>query len=213
MSSRALVFPAGTVTHLQAAELAAHPELEAMGSLERAGLTLGVVVLPGAVEDAYYRLNNLPQRLARLYRGLDPLDPDEDIVEEAEQAAMRLLGESYLLDDLIDAIYASLAVLPTGVEVRRPGARGPSVTGQRAALLAIKGIFRDDWSTDAVLDRLATSGRLGVEARPIVVHSGTAATVADAVGRQVKAALGDDASIAVDELGRVTRVLGTHATD
>src|SRR5690606_16677829 len=138
MSSRAMVFPSGSVTHLPPADLAAAGELGVMARLEEAGVALGVVVLPSAIEDAFYRLNNLPPRLARLYQGLDPRDPDEDIVEEAEQAAVALLSGSYLLDDLIDAIYASLAALPEVVEVRRPGARGSAVTGPRAALLAVK---------------------------------------------------------------------------
>lgn len=203
MSSRSLVFPAGTVTHLSAADLAAHAELGAMARLERAGMRLGVVVFPGTIEDAYYRLNNLPARLARLYRGLDPLDPDEDILEEAEGAAMGLLSESYLLDDLIDAVYASLEALPAEVEVRRPGATGVTVTGARSALLAIKRTFRQDWRADAVMARLAENGRLGVEARPIVVHEGGAPETISA-----QAVLGSGVSVTVDNLGRVTRVVG-----
>lgn len=209
-----MVFPLGTLTHLPAADLAGAGELGAMARLEEAGVELGVVVLPSTIEDAYYRLNNLPPRLVRLYRGLDPLDPDEDIVEEAEQAAMRLLGESYLLDDLIDAIYTSLAALPVDVEVRRQGTDGAKVTGARDALLAVKRTFKDDWTTEAVLKRLSVSGQLGVEARPVVVHAATAAAGGpDPVTRQVHAVLGSGVRIAVDQLGRVTRVRGADAPD
>lgn len=210
MSSRALVFPGGTVRHLPAADVAAHPELTALARLEDAGLALGVVALPGAVEESLYRLNNLPPRLARLYQGLDPLDPDEDIVEEAEGAAMRLLGESYLLDDIIDAVLASLAGLPGPVEVRRAGSDGVAVTGTRAALLAVKRTYTDDWTVQAVLGRLASGGRLGVEARPVLVHA--AATrgspgADDFVTRAARDVLGKHARIAVDESGAITRVM------
>lgn len=170
MSSRAIAFQVGTVAHLPASDLATHEELAALAALGADGLTLGVVALPAAIEESFYRLNNLPPRLARLYQGLDPLDPDEDILEEAEPTAMRLLGESYLLDDLIDAVYSSLAALPDEVVVRRAGQEGEVVGSRRDALLAIKRAFRDDWTVTSVLDRLAVEGRLGVEARPVLVH-------------------------------------------
>ncbi|HLU82267.1 MAG TPA: hypothetical protein VKZ43_02590 [Trueperaceae bacterium] len=208
-----MVFPSGSVTHLPPADLAAAGELGVMARLEEAGVALGVVVLPSAIEDAFYRLNNLPPRLARLYQGLDPRDPDEDIVEEAEQAAVALLSGSYLLDDLIDAIYASLAALPEVVEVRRPGARGSAVTGPRAALLAVKRIFTDDWTTEAVLSRLSVTGRLGIEARPVIVHAAAPVAVAPtAVTSQVHAVVGGDVRFAVDEVGRVIRVHGAGAS-
>lgn len=170
MSSRALSFPAYSVSHLSAAEAACHPELEALARLEEGGFVLGLVALPAVIEDSFYRLNNLPPRLARLYTGLDPLDPDEDVLEEAEPAAMRLVGESYLLDDLIDAIYASLSPFTGDVVVRRAGQAGERVESGRAALLAVKRAFKADWTVDSVLDRLAVEGRLGVEARPLLVH-------------------------------------------
>lgn len=170
-------------------------------------MPLGVVVLPSAIEESFYRLNNLPRRLARLYQGLDPYDPDEDILEEAEGAAMQLVTESYLLDDVIDAIYASLTGMNGPLVVRRPGSHGEAVTGARAALLAVKRAYRDDWGARAVLERLALSGRLGVEARPVLLHG------VDAPGAPVSAveyvigeALGAQALTSVDASGAITRV-------
>src|SRR5690606_1897784 len=70
---RALQFPSLTVAHLETA--GAEGELAALAGLESDGRGLGVLALPAAVEDSFYRYNNLPARLVRLYRGVDPLDP------------------------------------------------------------------------------------------------------------------------------------------
>jgi hypothetical protein len=207
MSSRALHFPAGTLTHLPQAEVAAQRELTALARLEDAGVPLGVVVLPSAIEESFYRLNDLPRRLARLYQGLDPHDPDEDILEEAEGPAMRLITESYLLDDAIDAVYASLASLSGPLTVRRPGAPGEAVAGTRAALLAVKRTFRDDWAAAAVHGRLELSSRLGVDARPVIVHGADApGAPAGAVELVIREALGAAALTSVDANGAITRV-------
>jgi hypothetical protein len=202
-----MLFPAATLTHLPAAELAAHRELVALARLEEAGVALGVVVLPSAIEESFYRLNNLPRRLAGLYEGLDPSDPDEDIVEEVESAALRLVSESFLLDDVIDAVYASLAGLSGPVRVRRPGWAGEVVMGARAALLAVKRTFRNDWTVKAVLERLEEDGRLGVEARPVLVHGVDAsADPMGAVASTSVAMLGPHVHPWVDASGAITRV-------
>lgn len=205
MSSRALIFPQGTVTHLPSSDLETHEELIALARLEDAGMPLGVVVLPAAIEESFYRLNNLPPRLARLYQGLDPVDPDEDILEEAEDAADRLLAESYLLDDLIDAIYASVQGLPSAVTVRRAGSAGVTATGARGALLAVKRCYRTDWTATAVLRRLRTGGRLGVDARPVLVHA-EAHGAGEAVNRSASTVLARQVHIAIDALEAITGV-------
>lgn len=207
MSSRALSFPTDSVAHLSGADLASHEELSTLAVLEGAGLTVGVVALPGAIEESFYRLNNLPPRLARLYQGLDPRDPDEDILEEAEEAAMRLLAESYLLDDLIDAIYASLVDLPPKLVVRRAGSAGEEVVGARAALLAVKRRFRDDWTAAALLQRLSSTGHLGVDAQPVLVHAADAGDgVADTLLERAAAVLGRQVRLVTDPRGAITRV-------
>lgn len=211
MSSRALVFPHGTLQHLSRAEKDGNTELTALDTLASNGFDLGVVALPAVIEDSYYRLNNLPARLSSLYVGLDPLDPDEDIVEEAEPAAMRLLSESYLLDDLIDAIYASLASFVGPVIVRRAGHDGETARSRRDALLAVKRVYREDWTVGSVLDRLAVEGQLGVEARPVLVHpvdvdappalNRSADTV---LGRDVTLRVADNDSHALTRVGEAT---------
>jgi len=187
--NRALSFPARTVAHLAGSG----GELDDLLALERAGAPLALVALPAAVEDSLYRYNNLPARLARLFAEVDPFDPDEDLVEEAEGPTLALLGEAYLLDDVIDAVYEALAWLPDDLVVRRPGERaGEPATGRRGVLLAMKALMRRDWRAESVLARLERHASVAVDARPVIAHARAAAPDAglsrlgsDALGRRV----------------------------
>ncbi len=188
---RALVFPSATVAHLEVD--GAPGEVSDLAALERAGLRLGLVALPPAVEDSLYRYNNLPPRLAALYVGLDPFDPDEDVLEEAEEEAGALIDQAHLLDDVIDGVYAALEGLPAEVIVRRPGdARGVEAAGRRAVLLAIKRLYRSDWSVECASRRLARTASIAVDARAVIVHAAGAANdpslssrATDLLGRSV----------------------------
>lgn len=224
---RALDFPAGSVTHL-AGSGQGLGEMAVLAALERAGLPLGMLALPDAVEDSFYRYNNLPPRLAALYRDVDPADPDEDLLEEAEAAAMALVEQSYLLDEVIDAIYQGLAGLPGSVVVRRPGDRaGSAVNNGRPVLLALKHQFRSDWTADAVFARLLAGFGIGVDARPMLVHERPAGTAPASTGRgpargatmaelvadaaasaEASRVLGRSLSVAADARGRIVGVLG-----
>jgi len=202
---RALDFPAGSVTHLAAANRAAG-ELAAVAVLERAGLDLGLVALPAAVEDSLYRYNNLPPRLAGLFRDIDPLDPDEDVLEEAEPEAQALVDQAYLLDEVIDAIYDSLRGLPHDLLVRRADSPGglPADNG-RAVLLALKRLVRQDWAVDSVAERLTLTAGIGVEARPVLVHA-RAASIDVTVSAEASRLLGRSVAVEVDDTGGVVRV-------
>lgn len=175
--NRALAFPSRTVAHLPHA---GSGELADLLALERAGAPLALLALPAAVEDSLYRYNNLPARLARLYEGVDPFDPDEDLVEEAEGPALALVAGAHLLDDVIDAVYDALAGLPEDLTVRRPGREaGEPATGRRGVLLALKALVRRDWRADAVLDRLRRHASVAVDATPVLAHARAAAPDAD----------------------------------
>lgn len=172
--NRALLFPTATVTHLEAVVRSA--EVADLLALEGAGMNLGLVALPPAVEDSLYRFNNLPGRLAALYGGIDPLDPDEDLLEEAEERAVRLIDQAHNLDEVIDAVYEALEGMPTRLMVRRPGeAEGLVVTGRRGALLALKALARTDWSVPNVMARLTETASVAVDARAVFVHAAVAA--------------------------------------
>lgn len=202
---RAIEFPSGSVTHL-AEGTGDGGELAALATLERAGMRLGLLVLPAAVEDSFYRYNNLPHRLNDLYRGLDPSDPDEDLLEEAEAPAMALVNEAFLLDEVIDAIYLALRTLPGDLIVRRPGAReGIGSSNGRSVLLALKRLFRSDWRVESVLGRVLSGAGVGMEARPVMVHAApiarpgsSAVTSAEAsrlLGREVSVLVGEDGAV------------------
>ncbi len=172
--NRAIVFPSATVAHLGTSGQVG--ELEQLLTLETSGMALGLVALPPAVEDSLYRYNNLPGRLAALYADLDPLDPDEDVLEEAEEAAVAQIDRAHLLDEVIDAVYEALDGMPTELTVRRPGEpEGLDVSGRRGALLGLKALARLDWSVDAVATRLTETASVAVDARAVIVHAAGAA--------------------------------------
>ncbi len=206
MHARSLSLPAGTLGHLTPAEVEAVPELTWLARLTAGGWRWRGVAIPAGLEEQFYRLNNLPAQLASEFQGLDPSDPDEDIVEEAEEAAFALISQHYLLDETVDAIYEALEALPSGVVVRRAGsATGRRVSHRRAALLAVKHLFQDDWGVDAVMDRLALTGSLAIDARPVLITPADDSYDADASER-AGAELGTGVTVFVDDAGNVTRL-------
>ncbi len=198
---------AHSLAHLTEDEVALSPELRAVRALTAAGWRWSGLVLGAALEEQFYRLNNLPRQLLAAYSGLDPADPDEDIVEEAEEGALRLIAEHYLLDEVVDAFYDAVRVLPTQVVLRRPDASGGRQAGHlRAALLELKHLFQDDWRTDALLDRLAVTANLAIDARPVMITP--AHERADAAASEgASAVLGRAVTVWLDESGGLTRLL------
>jgi len=176
VSSRPLHFPSFSVAHLDASEAPPGSELWALAGLVGEGFTLGVTALPAVIEASWYRLGGTPARLAALYRGLDPADPDEDILEEAWEAAEPLLAQTYLLDDVVDALLESFSELlrrgSGAVVMRRQGERGRLIgeASERSLLLALKRLYRDEWSPERVAARLASTARLGIDAAPVLIH-------------------------------------------
>lgn len=218
--SRALVFPTHSVTHLITAPGAGAvdnevpAEIATLARLEEAGFELGVFAVPAAVEDSFYRYNNLPPRLAQLYRDVDPLDPDEDVLEEAEPLAQALIRRSYLLDEVIDAIYLGLAQLADSELVeRRAGAEpGPLLTRQRAVLLRLKELIARDWEVQSVFDRLASTFSVAVSARPLLVHAPAAGPADAALSARATTLLGSPLQVWTDAHDRVVRVSSTPST-
>jgi hypothetical protein len=84
-----------------------------------------IVIVPTEVERRYYLLNNLPERLRRLFTGVDLEDPDEDDLEDLAPAAVALVRGHALLDEVVEALYGALEPLPTTVVVRRSSAPPP----------------------------------------------------------------------------------------
>jgi hypothetical protein len=162
--------PVQTLHHLSTAEIEAAPELVALRALLDQGWAWRGVALAARLEEQFYRSNNLPPRLAELYHDLDPADPDEDIVEEAEPEALALVSHHYLLDETVDAFYDAVASLPQRFVLRRAGwPNGRLATHPRGGLLALKHLFQDDWRVDALMDRLALTASLAIDARPVLL--------------------------------------------
>ncbi|MDK2014077.1 MULTISPECIES: hypothetical protein [unclassified Deinococcus] len=143
-------------------------------------LALGTpgVIVPPAFEEAFYRGGNLPEQLRRLFSPIRPARIDEDALEPLAAQAQALIRTSYLMDDAVQAFYRTVAraSLPVGgmVRVRRPGAaRGedaPFLAPGTATLQALKRVWAQDWTFDALLDRLDGTGSIALEARSTLLH-------------------------------------------
>lgn len=167
------------VNRLDAAVLASFPELLALHQLAQAGFTLAPLrVLAEDAEEQFYRLNNLPAQLTALFAPLDLDDPDEDDLEELSPEAQKLIRAHFLLDEVVDLFYAGLDGLPDLLRVRRlnpemgnigvSSAGGRVATRGRPTLLALKEIWADDWSFDALWARLEAEHSVALSARPVL---------------------------------------------
>lgn len=137
------------------------------------------MLIPAAFEEAYYRYANLPEQLARLFRPVNPARIDEDLLEPLTDQAQNLIRTSFLVDDAVQVFYRALgnAGLASGeLHTRRPGdqhAQAARVTPPgTAALHAVKRLWAQDWTFDAVLARLDLTGSVALEARPTLVLAG-----------------------------------------
>lgn len=182
-------------------------EVAALAALAAAGLPVGsVVVVPAAVEERFYRLNNLPALLNDVFRAVDPEDPDEDDVEEAAPAAEALLRQHYMLDEFIDDFYQATSNLPATLCVRRPREEGRVAARGRPALLALKRTYQHDWSFEAVWARLERQRALALQARPVLLHNARAGLVPDDLTARAGEVLGFAVQLRADEEGTVVGV-------
>ncbi len=138
------------------------------------------LLIPAAFEEAYYRGVNLPETLGRLFVGVNPTRIDEDALEPLCAQAQLLVRTSALMDDAVQLLYRALgnAGLSTGeVQARRPDGPWSEVVPRvtppgTAALHAVKRLWARDWDLESVLERLDTSGGVGLEARPTLLLAG-----------------------------------------
>ena len=145
---------------------------------EQAGVPVTpMVVVPVAVEAAFYALNNLAEQLQRLFDGVVSDDPDEDDLEELAPEAIALVRSHALLDEVIERLYESFAVLPAGVIVRRAGSAGNVTRRGRAALLEVKRAWASEWEVEAIAARLRAGQGLAPVPSPVVVHDADIARV------------------------------------
>ncbi len=187
--------------------LATEPELADLARLADAGVPLGtLIVVPAAAEERFYRWNNLPERLLEVFSAVDVADPDEDDLEEAVPEARELIRQTYLLDEFIDDFYGAIAELHGAVRVRRPGEDGVQASGGRPALMALKALYQDDWTVEAVARRLQRTATLALDARPVLVHDGSSAPAPDALTQRARDVLGAAVELRTTAEGRIVGV-------
>ncbi|MDV6373073.1 hypothetical protein [Deinococcus arenicola] len=153
------------------------------------------MVVPPEFEEAFYRNNNLPEQLNRLFAPINPKRVDEDVLEELTARAEALIRTSVLMDDAVQVFYRALgnAGLSSGaVHVRRPSHQAHEearvMPPGTAALQALKRLWASDWAFGEVLIRLDDTGGVGLDARPTLIFPGPSgmpdAVMAEALGVQ-----------------------------
>jgi hypothetical protein len=182
-------------------------ELQDLKRLSDTGLKVApILVVPAGLEEYFYRLNNLPAQLSTIFAKIKPKNPDEDNVEDAAPLAQALLKRHYLLDEIIDMFYEQLEFLPERVTVRRAGSDGKTVSKGRPALMALKDLWTDDWSFEAVLERLERSQTIGLEARPTLITAESTGPATNSVLSQAKSILGRAVELEINEALGITKV-------
>jgi hypothetical protein len=183
-------------------------ELRDLKRLADAGLIVApILVVPAGFEEHFYRLNNLPAQLTAIFAKVKPKNPDEDAVEDAVPHAQALLKRHYLLDEIIDMFYEQLEFLSERVTVRRAGGAGKTVRKGRPTLMALKDLWTDDWSFEAVLERLERTQTIGLEAKPTLITAETTGQASGAVLSQAKSILGREVRLEVNDVLGITRIV------
>ncbi len=130
--------------------------------------TVGFVFTARA-EEQFYLTNNLPEQLGSLFAGINPRRLDEDVLELQARKAVRLMLDSYMLEDFIAQSYLAMknSKLEGGQMIlRRPDSKMfEAANDKRGALIALKRVWSNDWAFDAVIKRLDAKGKVGIDAR------------------------------------------------
>jgi hypothetical protein len=130
--------------------------------------TVGFVFTARA-EEQFYLTNNLPEQLSKIFAGINPRRLDEDLLELQSKKAVKLVLDSYLLEDFIAQSYLAIknAKLEGGQMIlRRPESKLlEGANDKRGALIALKRIWSHDWAFDALVKRLDAKGKVGIDAR------------------------------------------------
>jgi hypothetical protein len=130
--------------------------------------TVGFVFTARA-EEQFYLTNNLPEQLGAIFTGINPRRLDEDLLELQSKKAVKLVLDSYLLEDFIAQSYLAIknAKLEGGQMIlRRPESKLlEGANDKRGALIALKRIWSHDWAFDALVKRLDAKGKVGIDAR------------------------------------------------
>lgn len=136
--------------------------------------TVGFVFTARA-EEQFYLTNNLPEQLGSIFAGINPRRLDEDLLELQSKKALKLVLDSYLLEDFISQTYLALknSKLEGGqLILRRPDSKKlEPASDKRGALIALKRVWSHDWAFDAVVKRLDAKGKVGIDARATYIFA------------------------------------------
>jgi hypothetical protein len=132
-------------------------------------------VFTARAEEQFYLTNNLPEQLRLIFASINPRRLDEDLLELHCKRAVKLVLDSYLLEDFIAQSYLALknSKLEGGQMIlRRPDSKLlEPASDRRAALIALKRVWSHDWTFDAVLKRLDSKGKVGIDARATYIFA------------------------------------------
>ena len=181
-------------------------ELKALKQLYDTGLGIApLVVVPASLEEHFYRLNNLPEQLSKLFSKINFKRPDEDAIEDLAPQAQDLIKRHYFLDEIIDMLYATLTPLPNQVVIRRPQENGIIALNGRPALMALKNIWAQNWSFENLLERIEKISSIAITERPVMIQAPGGIT-SESKSKEASQLLGQKVTVETCELG-VTRVV------
>ncbi|TBH15465.1 hypothetical protein [Thermus thermamylovorans] len=152
--------------------------------------------------EEFARLNNLPERLMGLFRGVFGVRIDEERLLLAAEEAGRLVRESYLLPERAEAFLETLKGRGPFL-VRPPGKEGFLLAATpQEALFALKRLWAEAFRVEAILERRPA---LLPEALPLLVQRAGGAAEDPFLSLDLSRALGK-AVVAYAWEGRVVRV-------
>ncbi len=132
-------------------------------------------VFTARAEEQFYLTNNLPEQLGSIFAGINPRRLDEDLLELQSKKAVKLLLDSYLLEDFIAQSYLAIknSELEAGqMTLRRSDSKTlEPASDKRGALIALKRVWSHDWHFDAVVKRLDSKGKVGIDARATYIFA------------------------------------------
>lgn len=166
---------------------------------------LGLPVAPTWVvdlEEEFFRLNNLKERLEGLFRGVFGVRIDEERLLLASEEAVRAVKESYLLPERAEAFLEALK--GRGPFLLRYAGKGAleRAAAPKEALFALKRLYSEKFRVEAVLQRHPL---LIPPFAPVLVQEAEAATEDPFLSLDLSRALGQEAVVYAWQ-GQVVRI-------
>lgn len=159
-----------------------------------------------ALEEEFFRLNNLPERIAQLFQGVFGVRIDEERLLWAAEEAERQVRESYLLPERAEAF---LAALKGGGPflLRRVGSGAFRLAhSPQEALFVLKRLWAEAFRVEAILARHPA---LLPEPLPVLVQRAGGAVEDPFLSLDLSQALGREVVVYTWE-GRVVRIESSH---